>query len=155
MIILNRNLARSLISTIHRGFILVLIASSTHFTRKLCRIKLQVLEMIFNLAQPRSLDNNLQSYISFSLKRILRKSKCRQFGPLESCTKWVSEFTLAGDQVIAKTRLWWSGGRDKTTSASLQLKSCSIRVLFTLLQEGCREIGHSKPSGKPPRISGK
>jgi hypothetical protein len=63
---------------------------------------------------------------------MLRKSTCQPLGLLECCSKRVSDFALAGDQIIAMTRLWWSGGRDNTTSASLQVKSCSIRVLFTL-----------------------
>ena len=157
MIILDHNLARSLISIIHRGFILVLVASSTYFTRKLRIVKDSSFRSLKWFLIWHDLDNNLQSYISLSFKRMLRKSTCQPFGLLEPCSKRVSDFALAGDQIIALTRLWWCGGTvGEITPLQLpQLKSCSIRVLFLLLQEGCREIGHSKPSGKPPRISGK
>jgi hypothetical protein len=53
MIILDHHLARSLISRIHRGFILVLIASRPTARENYVESKLQVLEMILNLARPR------------------------------------------------------------------------------------------------------
>jgi hypothetical protein len=39
------------------------------------------------------------------------------------------------------TRLWWSGGRDNTTSAPLQLKSCSIRVCSLSCRKGAERLG--------------